>query len=846
VGLVALVVIVIVISAAVGIPKFYPVVGGKSSASEAKESEARRKLVSEAVTASNAAIDDKALANKILLGKTRAEKSAAANAAADPGASQKVADNAKTELVNAEASASKADIKALAAMAAARDTIQRAQGEPQFGWVGWTLLSLLLGGLFPLSAWAFLWLEVSALVAQVKHDCDLLGSPSLEATSSTSSTSTRDPDPFARRWHWASYLIHCSVAVFATLLGAALFFRQPDALLDVNTQGAMQFGFLGAYVYCMNLVYRRYTTLDLQPHVFMYCAVGLIAGMVFNYVAFTAITNIASTPSEPDAEFKGIGAGVAAIMAFSLGYFPNLAIRWFGRISRTSVHERQRRSDALPLSLIDGISELHESRLQDEGIDNVQNLAAANIRDLVIKTPFSAQGIVEWTDQAVLYLYLDPGEIESFRRAGVRTVSDFCDIWEGFSVRYEVQSDGTFKQIPCLVPDDLKPFEERRKALAQQLATTEQRLDSLFRATQQGPNMGYVRTYLGNVQTAAVQARTLFIDQICGLVGRTVRENVRSGDSPPWADILTQVAEEMFLAAAQFDNKKAVGLTAESLYGRAYLMNRLGRIADARQLYKQCTEKFPKDPVAYNDLAWLDLQTLFQKSAFETARANAQKAVDLASRLANAVYDLRLMLVDAADNLLNEGCNLVIVALVGTDLHIRIFDANGKRVVDKAENELISGETLTALKKQLNPLPDESGLSQEQKQKFIGDATSIAGHPPNPTPPLIDPLDLPGYQDTLALAEIRLGNIEKGEGLVKKAIEDWGNLGRGPQPRFLETLVSAAEAYLSKNDRAKAKEVLDFVVGKDYVNKVNKETGERIKQLQQKLAAPGAPANPQP
>jgi len=59
-------------------------------------------------------------------------------------------------------------------------------------------------------------------------------------------------------------------------------------------------------------------------------------------------------------------------------------------------------------------------------------------------------------------------------------------------------------------------------------------------------------------------------------------------------------------------------------------------------------------------------------------------------------------------------------------------------------------------------------------------------------------------------------------------------------------LLSAAEAYLSKNDRAKAKEVLDFVVGKDYVNKVNKETGERIKQLQQKLAAPGAPANPQP
>ncbi|MGH8610011.1 MAG: hypothetical protein ACREX9_22165, partial [Gammaproteobacteria bacterium] len=91
-------------------------------------------------------------------------------------------------------------------------------------------------------------------------------------------------------------------------------------------------------------------------------------------------------------------------------------------------------------------------------------------------------------------------------------------------------------------------------------------------------------------------------------------------------------------------------------------------------------------------------------------------------------YDLRLMSVAAADGLVNEGRNLVIVALVGTDLHIRIFDASGKKVVDKAENELVSGETLTVLKKQLTPIPDESGLSKEHKQKIIGDATSIAGH----------------------------------------------------------------------------------------------------------------------
>lgn len=93
-------------------------------------------------------------------------------------------------------------------------------------------------------------------------------------------------------------------------------------------------------------------------------------------------------------------------------------------------------------------------------------------------------------------------------------------------------------------------------------------------------------------------------------------------------------------------------------------------------------------------------------------------------------YDLRLMTVDTAGGLLNQGRNVVIVALVGAALHIRIFDANGNRVVNKSENELTSGETLTTLKEQLNPLPEESSLSQEQKQQIIRDATSIAGHIP--------------------------------------------------------------------------------------------------------------------
>jgi hypothetical protein len=106
-----------------------------------------------------------------------------------------------------------------------------------------------------------------------------------------------------------------------------------------------------------------------------------------------------------------------------------------------------------------------------------------------------------------------------------------------------------------------------------------------------------------------------------------------------------------------------------------------------------------------------------------------------------AGYDLRLISVDTTDDLVDEGFSLVIVALVGADLHIRIFNISGEKVVDKAANELESAETetdLAALKERLTPFPDESTLSQKDKQEIIRNVISIAGH----THPEVAPEDL--------------------------------------------------------------------------------------------------------
>ncbi|MEQ1528194.1 MAG: hypothetical protein ABL925_02680 [Methylococcales bacterium] len=83
-------------------------------------------------------------------------------------------------------------------------------------------------------------------------------------------------------------------------------------------------------------------------------------------------------------------------------------------------------------------------------------------------------------------------------------------------------------------------------------------------------------------------------------------------------------------------------------------------------------------------------------------------------------YEL-LILEVGVSNIPNEGQNLVIVNFFGNELHIRIFDKNGVRVIDLPENDLVGKDMLPSLKKQLKLIPDKSHISPEQQQKILQD-----------------------------------------------------------------------------------------------------------------------------
>lgn len=306
---------------------------------------------------------------------------------------------------------------------------------------------------------------------------------------------------------------------------------------DVVTQ-ALRYGFLGAYVYCIQLIYRRYTTLDLQPTVYLNCTLTLLASFAFNLTAFGIISNLGpgGIGMENGNSSSSLETGVFAIIAFSLGYFPLLAIRWFEHISASIIGIYQMQGSSMALSVIDGMSTFHQTRLRDEGIDNVQNLASAKIEDLLLNTRFTAQQLLDWVDQAILYIHIDYAYVDTFRRIGIRAVSDFRDQWVEYlpenlaplpqeSVQNgnitapdapsptkppvaangqstEIGSEngpaqqnsihGTNTQVGA---PKRKRTQEERERKAFQLQSTPEYLDSLYISTAYGPNIAYIENF---------------------------------------------------------------------------------------------------------------------------------------------------------------------------------------------------------------------------------------------------------------------------------------------------------------------------------------------------------------
>jgi hypothetical protein len=200
---------------------------------------------------------------------------------------------------------------------------------------------------------------------------------------------------------------------------ARMFLPQPNAVA---------YGFLGAYFFSINLVLRRYARGDLRPKAYSSITVRILVVVILGWLIDTTVV-------EP--------AEWVLIVAFFIGIVPETALTFFREVYRGQLVARLAQSldEALPLQHLEGVDLYDRARLLDEGVTNIEALAHHDLIDLLLETRIPTGRLVDWVDQAILYLHLvDPlnktearsayaSSRKCLRQLGIRTATDLETVW---------------------------------------------------------------------------------------------------------------------------------------------------------------------------------------------------------------------------------------------------------------------------------------------------------------------------------------------------------------------------------------------------------------------------------
>jgi hypothetical protein len=184
-------------------------------------------------------------------------------------------------------------------------------------------------------------------------------------------------------------------------------------------------GFAGAYFYNIQMLLRRYLADDLYPSAYLQSFVRTLVVLILG-LALSALASLGAPTT-------GAFAALLPMAAFGAGIYPRSGVRLllafankgFKNLTR---HDRDLFPDSAepdPLTVLDGVNVWTEARLLEENVENVQSLATSAVEQLVLGTHFPTSQLVDWVDQAILYLHAgDHGAwFAQLRAAGVRTAS---------------------------------------------------------------------------------------------------------------------------------------------------------------------------------------------------------------------------------------------------------------------------------------------------------------------------------------------------------------------------------------------------------------------------------------
>lgn len=116
------------------------------------------------------------------------------------------------------------------------------------------------------------------------------------------------------------------------------------------------------------------------------------------------------------------------------GLFPSTVLNYLKQWLKKAI-QSSAVSEEMRIDIIQGISPWRMFRLYDAGLDDCENLAAANPIELWDVTNLSLLEIIDWVGQAQLAVLLDKDLFIKLRSRGVRTSIDFHRIGSNASSR---------------------------------------------------------------------------------------------------------------------------------------------------------------------------------------------------------------------------------------------------------------------------------------------------------------------------------------------------------------------------------------------------------------------------
>jgi hypothetical protein len=224
---------------------------------------------------------------------------------------------------------------------------------------------------------------------------------------------------------WTIALLDTDVAATSTQASSL------NALIE-PTPAAPTFAFLGAYFFTLNQVLRGYVRGDLRPKTYAHVATRTVGVVVLSYLLGRLLGAFGADPSH----------ALLLTLAFIAGVVPETVLVRIQEIARGVARTRTGRSqleraattfETEPLTQIQGIDIYDRARLLDEGVTNVEALAHHNLVDLLLRTRIPASRLVDWVDQAILYIHCveqqppededAPGVLARLRAHGIRTAT---------------------------------------------------------------------------------------------------------------------------------------------------------------------------------------------------------------------------------------------------------------------------------------------------------------------------------------------------------------------------------------------------------------------------------------